>query len=58
MTDLTCGVVLDLLPLYAEGMLGDESKEAVTEHLKSCEACGTRYREMTRRVPVEAERNL
>jgi len=58
MTDLTCGVVLDLLPLYAEGMLGDESKEAVTEHLKSCEACGTRYREMTRRVPVEAEKNL
>ena len=27
--DLTCGVVRDLLPSYVEGLLGEESRQAV-----------------------------
>lgn len=37
--DLTCGVVRDLLPSYVEGLLGEESKEAVDRHLKDCPMC-------------------
>ena len=36
---LTCGIVKDLLPLYAENLCGDESKEAVEAHLSECENC-------------------
>ena len=31
--DLTCGVVRDLLPSYVEGLLGEESRQAVDRHL-------------------------
>lgn len=37
--DLTCGVVHDLLPSYVEGILGEESKQAVDRHLADCPEC-------------------
>ena len=37
--DKTCSIVQDLLPLYAEDMLREETKEFVDGHLAQCEAC-------------------
>ena len=37
--DKTCSIVQDLLPLYAEDMLREETKEYVDGHLAQCEAC-------------------
>lgn len=37
--DLTCGVVRDLLPSYVEGLLGEESRQAVDRHLEGCPGC-------------------
>ena len=34
-----CNIVKDLLPLYKENLLSDESKKIVEEHLKSCSEC-------------------
>lgn len=34
-----CSIVQDLLPLYAEDMLREETKEFVDGHLAQCEAC-------------------
>ena len=34
-----CSIVQDLLPLYAENMLREETKEYVDGHLAQCEAC-------------------
>ena len=34
-----CSIVQDLLPLYAEDMLREETKEYVNGHLAQCEAC-------------------
>lgn len=36
---MNCEIVRDLLPLYADGLCSEESRRAVEEHLKSCEAC-------------------
>ena len=36
---LSCGVIRDLLPLYAENLAGEESRKLVEEHLSECEAC-------------------
>ena len=36
-----CSIVQDLLPLYAEDMLREETKEFVDGHLVQCEACRT-----------------
>ena len=37
--DKTCSIVQDLLPLYAEDMLREETKEFVDGHLAQCAAC-------------------
>ena len=34
-----CAIVLDLLPLYAEGLLSEESRAFVKEHTQDCPEC-------------------
>lgn len=36
---LTCDITKDLLPLYVDDVLSQESKDAVTEHLQQCPHC-------------------
>lgn len=36
---ITCDVVKDLLPLYQENMLSDDSRALVNEHIADCDAC-------------------
>ena len=57
--DLTCGVVQDLLPSYIEGLLGEESREAVERHLAQCSECTARKDAMsTPPEPEEAAREM
>lgn len=44
--DRSCAVIRDLLPLYAEDMLSPEGRQAVIDHLASCEACRRAYARM------------
>ena len=37
--DKNCSIVQDLLPLYAEDMVREETKEFVAGHLSQCETC-------------------
>lgn len=37
--NITCNIIRDLLPLYAEGMVSDDSREAVEEHICGCAPC-------------------
>ena len=37
--DKTCSIVQDLLPLYEEDMLREQTKEFVDGHLAQCAAC-------------------
>ncbi len=39
MNDINCALVGDLLPLYTEGLLSEESRAFVQEHLAACECC-------------------
>ena len=49
--DLTCGVVKDLLPSYADGLTGGETNEAVERHLTACPACRAAYDSMRAPAP-------
>ena len=40
--DLTCAVVRDLLPAYAEHLTAPETDEAVERHLAGCPDCAAR----------------
>ena len=41
-----CGIIDDLLPLYADGACSEESKAAIEAHLTSCEACRKKLERM------------
>lgn len=36
---LSCEIIEDLMPLYADDVCSEQSKRAVAEHLKECETC-------------------
>ena len=50
--DLSCAVVRDLLPAYAEGLTAPETNEAVERHLAGCPECAERLAAM--RAPEAA----
>lgn len=44
-----CSLIRDLLPLYVERMVSEESKKIIEEHLAQCPSCKKVYEEMTER---------
>ncbi|MBR3429366.1 MAG: zf-HC2 domain-containing protein [Clostridia bacterium] len=57
---LPCAVVRDLLPLYAEKLTEDETKEMVDEHLQECAECRQRLAETDTRMatPIDSSKTL
>lgn len=55
--DVSCDIIRDLLPLYAEDLVSDDSRRLVDEHLCSCDPC-TRQLGILKKaaaLPIEVE---
>lgn len=54
---ISCDIIRDILPLYAEDMVSNATKEMVNEHLCECEACASELETIKkpRKLPVEAD---
>lgn len=52
MNKLSCAVMGDLLPLYAEDTLCQESQLLVQQHLKGCPYCQNRLKRMKAVIPL------
>ena len=50
-----CNIAKDLMPLYIDDVLSEESKTAVEEHLTACEGCREYYRRMHGSALPESE---
>ena len=48
---ISCDVIQDLLPLYADGQASDASIKLIAEHIKHCDVC--RKTESAMRSPIE-----
>ena len=55
--NITCDIIRDLLPLYAEDMVSEDSKKLVDEHLSGCDACTKQLAIMKKvqALPVDIE---
>ncbi len=55
--DITCDIIRDLLPLYAEDLVSEDSKTLVEEHLCNCEPCTKQLGilEKATALPIEVE---
>ena len=50
-----CNIVKDLLPLYIDGAVSEDSRKLVEEHTALCEDCGKTRREMMLALPENRE---
>lgn len=55
--NITCNIIKDLLPLYAEDMVSEDSKALVDDHLCGCDSCRKELEALKQapKVPVEVE---
>lgn len=60
MNEIKCTVIQDLLPLYVDEVVSDDTKSLVDTHLLTCERCKQDYEQMkgTLYVPIETETTL
>lgn len=54
---VSCDIIRDILPLYAEDMVSDATRDMVDEHLCGCDECTKELGALKKaaKVPVEAE---
>ena len=56
---ISCEIIKDLLPLYADNICSDESKAAIDEHIRTCNSCKTELQSMNISLPInDTEQNL
>lgn len=57
---ITCNIIKDLLPLYAENIANDDTKELIEEHLKECDSCMENLASMkqTQTIPQAQENEI
>ncbi|MCC8076627.1 MAG: zf-HC2 domain-containing protein [Clostridiales bacterium] len=60
MNPITCNIIRDLLPLYAEGEASADTQALVEEHLAECSACAAQLEELKAplAVPPETEQRI
>ncbi len=48
-----CNIITDILPLYAEDMVNDDTKEFVEQHVVECENCKNKLKLLKSDIPVK-----
>lgn len=57
MSKITCNTIKDLLPLYVDEVVSDDTKAIVSEHLENCMECRKKYESMKQEVSIPIEGN-
>ena len=39
MKKISCNIIKDILPLYLDGVVSDDTRQMVEEHLRTCDQC-------------------
>lgn len=52
---LSCSIIQDLLPLYAEDLASEDTRTLVEEHLRDCEDCANVLNSMKTTAPIPVE---
>ena len=53
---ITCDVIQDLMPSYIDGILSEDSKVLVEEHIGTCQECRKMYEIMKEEQGKEQDR--
>jgi hypothetical protein len=55
MNKITCSVIADLLELYADSMVSDDTKALLREHFDTCPACAEKLELIKQNISIPAE---
>lgn len=55
MKEVECGIIRDLLPLYEDNAVSEETAQMVREHLKDCPECREELRKMRTPISLPSE---
>lgn len=58
MSELKCNLVEDLMPLYIDDLVSDDTKQDIEEHLSECEACRSMCEELKRDINSDIRENI
>lgn len=58
MSEVTCNTIKDILPLYVDGVVSDDTRDMVAKHLEHCEECKKRYEAMKSEVVIPVEGSI
>lgn len=56
MREINCNIIKDILPLYVDGVVSDDTKEMIEEHLEHCEECKKEVGLMKQELYIPAEK--
>ncbi|MFJ7744558.1 zf-HC2 domain-containing protein [Peribacillus sp. NPDC097295] len=57
MKEVKCTIIQDVLPLYMDEVVSQDTKEMVDQHLQHCEKCQKEYETMKRNLYIPVEKN-
>lgn len=57
MAEIKCGIIKDLLPLYAEELTSEESNDLIKQHISECESCQKQYEEIKNDFSAKSDYN-
>lgn len=52
---VNCNIIGDMLPLYADDVVSEDTRTLVEEHLADCESCREKYEDMKRELCEQME---
>lgn len=56
MKEINCNIIKDILPLYVDGVVSDDTKEMVEKHLDCCEECKKELELMKQEISIPPEK--
>lgn len=58
MKKISCNIIKDILPLYLDGVVSDDTKKIVEEHLKECDQCRNEAMKLKQDVVLPASKSV
>ena len=53
--NVPCALIRDLVPLYAEDLVSDETRKELETHIQECEECKAYYDRATKEMECEMD---
>lgn len=58
MSEISCNIVKDLMPLYIDGIVSAETEKEIQEHIEKCDCCQEEYRKLKQNIVLPISKDI